>query len=88
MNKLADIDWETWEPRDRATLMFVIRDGQVLLIHKKRGLGKGKVNGPGGRIDPGETPEQCVVRECQEELLITPKNIEYCGQHKFQFTDG
>ena len=49
--KLADIDWDTWQARDRATLLFVIRDGQVLLIHKKRGLGKGKVNGPGGRVE-------------------------------------
>jgi len=88
MNKLTDVDWNTWEARDRATLLFVIRDGQVLLIHKKRGLGKGKINGPGGRIDPGETPEQAAVRECQEELCITPKNVEYCGRHKFQFVDG
>jgi len=43
------IDWENWKPVERATLMFVIRDEQVLLIHKKRGFGKGKINGPGGK---------------------------------------
>lgn len=39
-----------------ATLMFVIDEarGEVLLIRKKRGLGAGKINGPGGKIDPGK----------------------------------
>ena len=64
-------DWTTWTPTLRATLLFLVKDGQVLLIRKKRGLGAGKINGPGGKIDPGETPEQCAVRETQEELGIT-----------------
>ena len=37
------IDWEAWEPRERATLLFVIRGGMMLLIHKKKGLGAGKM---------------------------------------------
>ena len=72
----------------RATLLFVIRDGQVLLIHKKRGLGAGKINGPGGRIDPGESARECAVREVQEELKITPREIDSCGVLCFQFVDG
>jgi 8-oxo-dGTP diphosphatase len=83
-----DIDWDAWKPVQRATLLFVIRDGQVLLIHKKRGLGAGKINGPGGRIDPGETPAQCAVREVQEELLVTPTGLRQAGELKFQFVDG
>lgn len=83
-----DIDWESWEPQQRATLLFVVKDGCVLLIHKKRGLGAGKINGPGGRLDPGETPLQCAVREVQEELRVTPLDLEKRGEHKFQFVDG
>jgi len=82
------IDWSAWTPDQTATLIFVIKDGQVLLIRKKRGLGAGKINGPGGRIDPGETPAQCAVREAQEELHITPLNISFCGELLFQFADG
>ncbi len=70
-----------------ATLMFVVRDGKVLLIEKLRGIGKGKVNGPGGKIDPGETPLECVVRECQEELHITPKNPLKMGELWFAMSD-
>lgn len=72
----------------RATLVFVVRDGQVLLIRKKRGLGAGKVNGPGGKIDPGETPEECAVREVREELGITVTGLTLAGTLSFQFVDG
>ena len=82
------IDWTTWTPKDQATLCFVIRDGNILLIEKKRGLGAGKVNGPGGRFEPGETAEQCAIRETQEELLITPTGLQARGVIRFQFVDG
>lgn len=86
--KLSDVDWAHWVPTERATLLFVIRDGQVLLIHKKKGLGAGKINGPGGRIEAGEPPEAAAVREVQEELLVTPTGVKKAGELMFQFTDG
>ncbi len=83
-----DVDWENWDPVTVATLMFVIKDGKILLIHKKRGFGKGKINGPGGKLEPGETIQQCAIRETQEELCITPVGVEFAGELKFQFTDN
>jgi len=88
VKRLSEIDWGTWKAKDPATLVFVLRGDEVLLIDKKTGLGKGKVNAPGGKVDPGETPEEGAVRECQEELGITVSNLEYCGEHRFQFVDG
>lgn len=82
------VDWAHWEPTWRATLLFVIKDGSVLLIHKKRGFGAGKINGPGGRLEPGETPLQAAVRETQEELVITPRDVTPAGHLFFQFRDG
>ncbi len=58
------------------------------LIRKKRGLGAGKINGPGGRIDGEETPLQCAIREVQEELRVTPIDVEPRGELAFQFVDG
>lgn len=84
----SEVDWAHWNPTERATLMFVIRDGQVLLIHKKKGLGAGKINGPGGRLDPGETPRQAAIREVQEELVVTPTGVREAGELMFQFVDG
>ena len=83
-----ETDWENWEPNMRATLVFVLREEEVLLIHKKRGLGAGKINGPGGKIEQGETAMQAAVREVEEELKITPLDLEEMGVLHFQFVDG
>lgn len=82
------IDWDTWRPDDHATLVFIVKDHKLLLIHKKRGLGKGKLTGPGGKLDPGETPEACARREVHEELSIQVGPLAYAGELNFQFTDG
>jgi 8-oxo-dGTP diphosphatase len=83
-------DWKTWKPSMLATLMFIIDEAreQVLLIRKKRGLGAGKINGPGGKIDPGETSVQCAIRETQEELGVTALAPVKHGELWFQFVDG
>ena len=85
---LVRVDAANWKPRERASLCFVVEAGKILLIEKKRGLGAGKVNGPGGRIEPGETPEEGAIRETQEEVGITPTGIEWAGELSFQFRDG
>ena len=86
--KLDDVDWARWRPTQRATLCFVVRDGEVLLIRKKRGLGAGKINGPGGRLEADETPRECAIRETQEELCVTPTGVREAGLLRFQFVDG
>lgn len=70
-----------------ATILFIIKDGRILLIEKKRGLGAGKINGPGGKIDPGETPLQAAIRETQEELIITPHAPRKLGELQFSMSD-
>ena len=86
--KVSKIDWATWTPRETATLMFVRMDGMVLLIRKLMGMGAGLINAPGGRVDPGETPEQGAIREAQEELHVTPIGGREAGVLAFQFKDG
>lgn len=88
VRELEAIPWEAWEAVHRATLLFVVRDDRVLLIRKKRGLGAGKVNGPGGKLDPGEDWREAAIREVQEEILITPTGVRERGELRFQFVDG
>lgn len=78
----------TWVPLERATLCFVIQDGRILLIRKKRGLGAGKINGPGGRLESGESPLEAAIRETEEELGVTPTDLQWGGILRFQFLDG
>ena len=33
---------------------------------------------PGGKLEPGETLEECIIRECQEELGV---DIRICGEY-------
>jgi 8-oxo-dGTP diphosphatase len=89
MKALSDVDWTSWKP-DRATLLFVVDEAseRILLIRKKRGLGAGKVNGPGGRIEPGESALACAIREVEEELCVTPTGVTESGELSFQFVDG
>ena len=88
MSLHSQINWSTWVPTEEATILFVIQDGKILLIHKKRGLGAGLINGPGGRIEQGETPEQCALRETKEELGIEVRDPRFAGELYFDMTDG
>jgi 8-oxo-dGTP diphosphatase len=78
----------TWIPNMIANLVFLTRGDEVLLIHKKTGLGAGKINGPGGKQEPGETSLEAAIREVREELLITPHRLDAMGELHFDFVDG
>ncbi|HEX8371166.1 MAG TPA: 8-oxo-dGTP diphosphatase [Chthoniobacterales bacterium] len=82
------MDWNNWIPQQRATLCFIIVGTRVLLIHKLRGLGMGKVNAPGGKIDFGESPVDCAIRETQEEVGVTPLDPQHVAELSFHFTNG
>lgn len=71
-------------PTSNVTLLFLIKDNGVLLAMKKRGFGKDKWNGVGGKVEPGESVEAACIRECQEEILVTPKDIKKVAIHTFQ----
>ena len=65
------------------TLCCVIKNNKILLMVKKRGLGKGKLTAPGGRLEDGETEEECAVREVEEEVCITPLGVRKVGVMEF-----
>ncbi len=53
------------------TAAIIYRDGKLLLCQRAEGKSRELLwEFPGGKIEPHETPEQCLVRECREELGI------------------
>ena len=49
------------------TLGFIRQGDKILLLNKEKGWWMGSWNGVGGKIEPGETPEQGMIREIKEE---------------------
>lgn len=60
--------------------LIVNASEQLLLVRRARDPGKGKWGLPGGFVDPGETVEQALQRETQEET-----QLEIC-EHAFLMT--
>lgn len=57
--------------------VIVVKDGEILAAERKDGKG---LCGPGGHIEPGETPETAAGREAEEEFGIIPKELIYLGE--------
>jgi 8-oxo-dGTP diphosphatase len=85
---VEEIDWDIWEAEEHCVLSYVIKDGKILLIDKKQGMGTGLVNGPGGHIELEETAIEAAYREFNEETGLTASNLEYRGKLRFQFKGG
>ena len=46
---------------------------------KENDVHQGKWNGLGGKVHGGETPEECAIREVQEESGLIVRSLEMCG---------
>ncbi|MEK7170941.1 MAG: NUDIX domain-containing protein [Patescibacteria group bacterium] len=73
----------------KKTTLGIIRksSGEICLAMKKRGFGTGKWNFSGGKVLPDETPEQCLVRETEEEFGTKISNLRPVGILYFYFSD-
>ena len=71
--------------RDTSLVYPVREDGSILLGRKRRGMGYGKWNGFGGKIEAGETMRQCACRELLEEcgLVMEPEKLVMVGDLYF-----
>ena len=74
-----------------STLCYIKQNNQTLMLHrikKKNDIHKNKWNGLGGKLERGESPEECVKREVFEEsgLIIESPNLH--GVITFPKFDG
>ena len=71
----------------RATLCYIRRSAgagqrEYLMLYrnkKKDDPNEGKWIGVGGKFEPGETPDECMLREVREETGLTPASYHFCG---------
>lgn len=69
-----------------ATLCYVRSGERTLMMHRNKKPGdihKGKWNGLGGKLDSGESPDECVVREIREESGLTLLDAKLRGVLSF-----
>ena len=64
------------------TLCYIEKEGSYLMLHrvkKKNDMNQDKWLGVGGKLEEGESPEECVIREVREETGLTLKKYRYRG---------
>lgn len=66
----------------------IVRDGQVLLVRRAQPLAQGLYTLPGGVVEIGETLEQALKREIQEETGLSIKPAGLAGHREFILRDG
>lgn len=71
-----------------ATICHVIRHDKLLLKKANRGISVGKWNAPGGKSEPGESPEECARREVLEETGLRVSKLLYHGVLTFMMDGG
>ena len=73
-----------------STLCYVQKGGKTLMLHRAKKVGKiydDKWNGLGGKMEPGESAEECVIREVWEESGLKIKNPKLKGVLMFPAFD-
>ncbi len=70
----------------QVTAAVIEKNGKILLAQRKQGdTLAGKWEFPGGKIEPGETPEVCLRRELREEFGVDTKIGAFICSSKFEY---
>jgi NAD+ diphosphatase len=72
-------------PRTDPVVTMVIESGDRALLTRRRGAVGATWSAVAGFIEPGETPEEALVREAQEEVGVTVRAVHYVGAQPWPF---
>lgn len=62
----------------------LVKDGRVLIARRVSDVADGWYEFPGGKIEPGETAQEALIREWQEEMRIRIRDIQYLASGQDQ----
>ena len=69
------------------TAGIIERDGKILIAQRKKGSRlEYKWELPGGKLEEGETPEECLVRELHEEFGVETRVKSFFGESKYTYS--
>jgi 8-oxo-dGTP pyrophosphatase MutT (NUDIX family) len=60
-------------------MIYCLRDGEVLLMHRHKQPNLGLWVAPGGKLEPGESPHACALRELREETGLRAQRLRFRG---------
>ncbi|HYG56977.1 MAG TPA: GNAT family N-acetyltransferase [Symbiobacteriaceae bacterium] len=63
----------------KQTICLIRRRDQLLLLNRNRAPWMGMWMGPGGKMEPGESPRMCALREVREETGIALDDVRFAG---------
>jgi len=73
----------------RVSIAIIEKDGRLLIGRReKHGPLRSLWEFPGGKIEPGETPEECVRREVFEEVGLFVKKVNFLCTSRFEYAHG
>jgi len=68
----------------KVTAAIIEKEGKILIARRKKGDSMAdKWEFPGGEIEPGETPEECLKRELFEEFGVETRVEDFIGSSQF-----
>jgi 8-oxo-dGTP pyrophosphatase MutT (NUDIX family) len=73
--------WHTIKPPDYITALVETKCGKIALVQQLRAVGASiTTEFPGGLLESGETPEDCIVREIREEVGLEVGKLEFLAK--------
>jgi NAD+ diphosphatase len=75
-------------PRRSPAIIVAVERGEEILLARSAHFPRGMFSVLAGFVEPGETIEECVVREVKEEVGITVGNIRYFGSQPWPFPNS
>ena len=72
-------------PRTDPAITMLVQSGNRCLLSRRRGAPENRWSALAGFVEPGETPEQAVIREAREETGVEVVSVEYVASQPWPF---